>query len=113
MRVTSANNGPMPASRSNVESLQTIYPGAICVSAKTGLNIDKIAEVVMAKYKGGDADIIVRCHAGDGRVLSFMRAHTEIKSEEYEDSDVVIKARIGKSQLPGLRKICPDGIEVA
>ncbi|MCF7955824.1 MAG: GTPase HflX [Phycisphaerae bacterium] len=107
------NKSDAVSSMIDVESLQTIYPEAICVSAKTGLNMDKVAGAVLAKYKGGDADITVRCHAGDGRVLSFLRAHTEIQSEEYEDSDVVIKAKIGKSQLPGLRKICPDGIEVA
>jgi len=106
------NKSDVVSSMSAVESLQTIYPGSICVSAKTGLNIEKVAAAVLAKYKGGDADITVRCHASQGKVQSFLRAHAEIQSEEYEESEVIIKARIGKSQLPGLRKICPDGIEM-
>jgi len=106
------NKSDAVSSMSAVESLQTIYPGAICVSAKTGLNLGKVAAAVLAKYKGGDADITVRCHASQGKVQSFLRAHAEIQSEEYEESEVIIKARIGKSQLPGLRKICPDGIDV-
>ncbi|MBW8017197.1 MAG: GTPase HflX [Planctomycetes bacterium] len=106
------NKSDAVSSMSAVELLQTIYPDSICVSAKTGLNLGKIADAVFDKYKGGDVDITVRCHAGEGKVVSFLRAHAEIKSEEYEESEVIIKARIGKSQLPGLRKICPDGIEM-
>ena len=106
------NKSDAVSSMSDVESLQTIYPDSICVSAKTGLNLEKVASAVLEKYKGGDVDIAVKCNAGDGRVLSFLRAHAEIELEEYQESEVIIKARIGKSQLPVLRKICPDGIEV-
>ncbi len=107
------NKSDAVSNMTTVESLQTIYPGAICVSAKTAMNLDKVADAVFAKYKGGDVEITVTCHAGEGRVLSFLKAYAEIKTEEYEESEVVIKAKIGKSQLPGLRKICPDGIELA
>ena len=106
------NKSDAVSDMSTVESLQTIYPGAICVSAKTGLNLTKVADAVFAKYKGGDAEITVTCHIGQGKVQSFLRAHAQIQSEEYEENNVIIKATIGKSQLPGLRKICPDGIEV-
>lgn len=106
------NKSDVISSKSAVESLQTIYPGAICVSAKTGMNMDEIANAVLAKYKGGDVEVCVRCHAGDGRVLSYLRAHAVIESEDYEDNEVLIRARVGKSQMPGLRKICRDGIEI-
>jgi len=107
------NKSDAVSSMSDVESLQTIYPDAICVSAKTGLNLDTVADAVFAKYKGGDADITVTCHAGDGKVQSFLRAHSQIESEEYQGSEVIIKTKIGKSQLPALKKICPTGIEGA
>ena len=52
------------------------------------------------------------CHAGKGKVQSFLRANSDIESEEYNDSEVVIKARIGKSQLPALKRLGPDEIEI-
>ncbi len=95
-----------------LESLQTVYPEAICISAKTGTNLDKLAGAVLAKFRGGEVLIEVNCSAGNGKVISFLRANAKILEREYLDSSVTIKARLGKNQLPLLKRLQPKGLEV-
>lgn len=95
-----------------LESLQTVYPQAICISAKTGLNMGKLAGEVLAKLKGGQVTVRVNCSAGNGRVQSFLQANAAILEREYLDSSVTIKARLGKNQLPFLKRLKPKDLEV-
>jgi GTP-binding protein HflX len=95
-----------------LESLQTVYRQAICISAKTGMNLDKLAETVLAKFRGGQVTVRVNCSAGNGRVQSFLRASATILKRQYLDSSVTIEARLGKNQLPLLKRLEPKGLEV-
>jgi len=95
-----------------LESLQTVYPRAICISAKTGMNLDKLGEVVLAKFRGGEVLVQVSCSAGNGKVQSFLRANAAILDRRYLDSSVTIKARLGRNQLPLLKRLKPKGLEV-
>jgi GTP-binding protein HflX len=95
-----------------LESLQTVYPEAICISAKTGLNLDKLAGRILAKLRGGQVTVRVSCSAGNGKVISFLRANAAILEREYLDSSVTIKARLGKNQLPFLKRLKPKDLEV-
>ena len=95
-----------------LESLQTVYPEAICISAKTGMNLDKLAGAVLAKFRGGEVLVEVNCSAGNGKVISFLRANAAILEREYLDSSVTIKARLGKNQLGLLKRLQPKGLEV-
>jgi len=95
-----------------LESLQTVYPQAICISAKTGLNLNELAGVVLAKLRGGQVTVRVSCSAGNGKVISFLRANAAILEREYLDSSVTIKARLGKNQLPLLKRLKPKDLEV-
>ena len=95
-----------------LESLQTVYPQAICISAKTGLNLNELAGQVLAKLRGGQVTVRVSCSAGNGKVISFLRANAAILEREYLDSSVTIKARLGKNQLPLLKRLKPKDLEV-
>ena len=95
-----------------LESLQTVYRQAICISAKTGMNLDKLAETVLAKFRGGQVTVRVNCSAGNGKVQSFLRANAAILNRQYLDSSVTIEARLGKNQLPILKRLRPKELEV-
>jgi len=95
-----------------LESLQTVYPRAICISARTGLNLDKLAAPVLAKLRGADVTVRVSCSAGNGKVISFLRANANILDRRYLDSSVTIKARLGRNQLPLLKRLKPKDLEV-
>ena len=106
------NKADVLAKKSNLESLQSIYPDAVCVSAKTGLNLDLLADAVLARYKGGYATVNVTIDISNGKIPSFLRANAEIISEEYTNHHVTIEAVIGKAQLPALKTLKPEKLEI-
>jgi len=95
-----------------LESLQTVYPKAICISARTGLNLDKLTGEVLAKLRGADITVRVSCSAANGKVQSFLRANAAILQRQYLDSSVTIKATLGKNQLPLLKRLSPKDLQV-
>jgi len=98
------NKADIVADAAVLESLETIYPDAICISAKTGLNLDKLVQMVLDKYQKGEVTVILTCHPGDGKVISFLQANTNILDRNYAESAVTITAKIGKAQLNVLKR---------
>lgn len=96
----------------DVEMLQTLFPDAVCVSAKTGFGIEQLSEAVSAKYRGDEILLRVCSSQSNGRIQSFLRAHGTIVKEEYLDSSVLIEARLGRKQLVGLQRLHPETIEI-
>jgi GTP-binding protein HflX len=97
---------------SEFEMLQTLHPEAVCISAKTGLGLEKLSEAVLAKYKGEELLLRVASSQSNGKVQSFLRAYGKIVRETYCDGCVIIDARLGQNQLVGLRKLRPERIEM-
>jgi len=95
-----------------LEMLQTVFPDAVAISAKTGFGLDKLEEKVAEKYKGGEVLVRVSSSQSNGKVQSFLRAHAQIINEQYLDSCVLIDARLGQNQLPDLKRLHPETIEI-
>jgi GTP-binding protein HflX len=106
------NKVDVVANISNLETAQTLYPHAVCMSAKTGYGLDDLRETVTAKYKGTELLLRVASSQSNGKVQSFLRAHGRILNEQYVDSTVLIDARLGRNQLPELRRLHPQAIEI-
>ena len=98
---------------SHLETLQTLYPDAVCISAKTRFGLGSLIEAVTAKYKGSELVLRVTCSQSNGRVQSFLRAHGRILNEQYADSTVIIEAMLGRNQLPDLKRLHPEEIEIS
>jgi len=92
------------SSREVVDALETVRQDAICISAKTGMNLEKLNEAVLGRYKGGEVRVLVRTSAGDGRVYGFLRANGEIINEKYTEAGAEYEARLGRSQVAGLKR---------
>ena len=92
--------------------LQTLYPDAISISAKTGFGLDDLNRAVTAKYKGDELLIRVQSSPSRGRIQSFLRAHSRVLNEQYTDTSVFIDARLGRNQLPELKRLHPENIEI-
>ncbi len=95
-----------------LEVLQTLYPNAISVSAKTGIGLVKLSDAVTEKYRGGEVLLRVVSSQSNGKIQSYLRAHGSIIEERYLDNSVVIDARLGKNQLPALQKLQPQSLEI-
>jgi GTP-binding protein HflX len=92
--------------------LQTIYPDAVNISAKTGFGLENLNRAVITKYKGDELLIRVQSSPSNGRIQGFLRAHGRILNEQYTDTSVLIDARLGRNQLPELKRLHPENIEI-
>ncbi|MFB0555185.1 MAG: GTPase HflX [Phycisphaerae bacterium] len=94
------------------EMLQTLYRDAVCISAKTGYGLEELNEAVAARYKGTELLLRVASSQSNGKVQSFLRAHGRILNEQYQDSSVLIDAKLGRNQLPDLKRLHPENIVI-
>jgi GTP-binding protein HflX len=95
-----------------LEMLQTLFPDGLCVSAKAGLGLAQLTEAVLARYKGTELLLEVTTAQSDGRVQSFLRAHGSIIEQQYRDGSVIINVKLGRNQLPSLKRLKPENIEI-
>jgi GTP-binding protein HflX len=96
----------------DLEMLQMMFAEALCISARTGLGLDRLKEVVLERYKGAEVVLRVCSSQSNGRVQSFLRAYATIIEERYGDGLVLIDARLGRNQLPALKSLRPEAIEI-
>ncbi|MCJ7693595.1 MAG: GTPase HflX [Sedimentisphaerales bacterium] len=97
---------------SDFEMQQTLFPDAVCISAKTGMGLDKLSEAVVQRYKGAEVLVRVEVSQQRGKVQSYLRAHGTIVDESYGDGKVRIEARLGRNQLAGLKRLVPEDLEI-
>jgi len=88
-----------------LEMLQTLFPDAVCISAKTGFGLEQLNEAVLARYKGAELLLRVASSQSNGKVQSFLRAYGWVIKEQYLDGSVLIDARLGRNQLAGLKRL--------
>ena len=106
------NKADVIRSTGHLETLETLHPHAVTISARTGMGLDELGEAVCGFYYGQELRLNVTTRQSDGKVQSFLRAHGRILREHYEDSLVRIEAILGKKQLPGLERLYPEHIEI-
>ncbi len=95
-----------------LESAQTVYPDAICISARTGMNMDELTQAVLARYRGGEITVKVTLAPSDGKALNFLHANGTVLNERYADDAVHIEVRIEKNQLARLKKLRPGRLDI-
>ena len=89
---------------------RTLNPGAIPISAKTGLGLDKLQEAVYRAVRGQQVDVTLEADVTNGRLLSFIESHSRIHDREFVDGKVRLKAVMGKRTLADLSR--NDQVEV-
>jgi GTP-binding protein HflX len=109
--LTLLNKADVVRSQAQFEFMQTIYPEAISISAKTGMNLDLLKERVLQIYTGGMMLLRITANAGDGKIQSYLKANTEVLKQDYTDSSVVMDVRLGKNQLAELQRFKTVQIE--
>ncbi len=105
------NKADITNNTAQLETLQTLYPDCLAISAKTGLNLDILSERLEKLCKGKQSAFRIRSHLSNGKVQSFLRANGKILKESYIDSSVIIDVELGKNHLAQLNKLKPDTIE--
>ena len=106
------NKSDRIANRELFDAVQTVYPGAISISAKTGYQLDQVAAVIAGKVRGGSVRVRVTSHAGNGKLHNFLHTVGVGLTEDYEDSAVRIEVTLGKNHLAQLQRFGPTSVEV-
>jgi GTP-binding protein HflX len=97
---------------SDFEMLQTLFPKAVCISAKTGFGLDVLCNSVTARFRGEDILIRVAGSHPDGKIQSYLHAHGQIVDEQYHGSSFIIDARLGRNLLPELLHLHPETFDI-
>jgi GTP-binding protein HflX len=105
------NKSDRIANRAVLESAQTVFHEAISISARTGLNLDVLAERIVEKVRGGHVRVRITASAGDGKLQSYLHTVGRELMEEYMDGSVCIEATLGKNQLAHLERLNTCRIE--
>jgi GTP-binding protein HflX len=87
------------------ETLQTIHHDAIAISAKTKMNLDKLAAAVADRVRGGKVRLHFNISPAEGKLISFLRANAYDLTEQYNGETVDIEATMGRNQLIHLDKL--------
>ncbi len=106
------NKSDVVSAINTLEMLQTLFPEAVCISAKTGYGLDRLNSAVLNKYKGGEIHIRLVADQANGKIQSFLHACATITEEKYLDGSVLIEALLGQNQLVDLKRLKPQRLEV-
>jgi GTP-binding protein HflX len=99
------------ANKATFESVQTVFPDALSISARTGLNLDRLAELIAEKVRGRHLRVRVTCSQANGKLQSYLRTVGRDLTEEYFDGTVQLETTLGKNQLAHLQRLNPQHIE--
>lgn len=105
------NKSDCIANRAVFDSVQTVFSDAISISAKTGLNLDRLAAAVTQKVHGENVHVRITAGAGDGKLQSYLHTVGKNIKEEYYDGTVQIEVILGQNQLTQLKRLAPRNIE--
>lgn len=106
------NKSDCIADKAVFESVQTVFPEALSVSAKTGLNLDQLREKIADKVCGRNVRVRVTSSPGDGKLQSYLRTVGSELEEEYSDGSVQTDVTLGKNQLAQLKRLGAKQIEL-
>ena len=79
------------------------HPGAIALSAKTGVGVDRLVERIRTASRGRIQTFDFTIPHTDGRTLQFLEHRATILERDYGPNHVTLKASIGERQLAILK----------
>jgi GTP-binding protein HflX len=106
------NKSDCIADKAVFESVQTVFPEALSVSAKTGLNLDQLTQQIAEKVCGRNVRVRVTLSHADGRLQSYLRTVGSELTEEYDGNSVQVEVTLGKNQLAQLKRLGAKQIEL-
>ena len=106
------NKSDCIANKAVYESVQTVFPEALTISAKTGMNLDQLTQQIAEKVSGRSVRVRVTLSHADGKLQSYLRTVGLELEEKYIDNTVQIEVTLGKNQLAHLKRLGAKQIEI-
>jgi GTP-binding protein HflX len=106
------NKSDRIANRELFDAVQTVYPTAISISARTGYQLDQVAHTIAEKVRGAKVRIRVVSGAADGKLHHLLHTVGEDLTEQYHDNSVTMELTLGRNQLSQLERFSPGSVEL-
>jgi GTP-binding protein HflX len=77
-------------------------PGALPISAATGVGVDKVVEAVREASRGKSRELEMTVPHSDGKTLQYLETRAVILDRQYDADAARLKVRLGQRQLDQL-----------
>ncbi len=85
--------------RIRLDGLLGRHPGAVPISARSGIGIENLARAVSDALSRGFIDVDVDLNVDNGRMMAYLAAHGEILSKQFSDGRMTVHCRIPQHYL--------------
>ncbi|MDR1611844.1 MAG: GTPase HflX [Planctomycetota bacterium] len=110
-RIHILNKADLAPAPGRLEALANRLSPAFPVSALTGEGIGGLLACLRGKAETGMRAVRVRFASGDGRRFALLNRLARVEKSVYEDSDVIVTARIEAADLERIKRL-PGGMAV-
>jgi len=83
---------------------RTLYPKAIAISARGGTGLADFCGAVVRQMRGEQVEVTLEAAISNGRLISFIERHSEVRSRDFLDGRVRLTAVMGKHTLADLSR---------
>ena len=87
------------ADRTRLDGLLHRYPNALPISAYSGQGLDDLGQTVSEMLSRDFLDVDVETTVGNGRLLAYLAANSEVLSKQFSETRVVVHCRIPQRYL--------------
>jgi GTP-binding protein HflX len=92
------------ADESTLHRLLERYPNAVPISARAGLNLDRLAAMVSESLTEGFLDLDIETGVDNGKLLAYLASHGEIRSKRFGEERVTIHCRLPREHFGRMDK---------
>jgi GTP-binding protein HflX len=87
-----------------LQSIRSLYPSAVSISAKTGEGLGKLAIAVSSALSQDFLDLEIRFDVSNGRLLAYLAKYGEVLSRTFSGDRAVVHCRISRAHLGTIRE---------
>jgi GTP-binding protein HflX len=92
------------ADQTRLQSIRSLYPSAVAISAKTGDGLSRLAAAVSDALSQDFLDLEIRFDVGNGRLLAFLAKYGEVLSRTFAGDRASVHCRISRKHLAAIRE---------
>jgi GTPase len=98
-----------------LESIRSLYPSAVTISAKTGDGLSRLASAVSDALSQDFLDLEFRFDVSNGKLLAYLAKYGEVLSRTFAGDRATVHCRISRQHLAAIREdatveVHPHGI---
>jgi GTP-binding protein HflX len=87
-----------------LQSIRSLYPSAIAISAKNGDGLAKLTAAVSDALSQDFLDLEIRFDVSNGRLLAFLAKYGEVLSRTFSGDRAIVHCRLSRKHLGTIRE---------